>query len=460
MALFDALFSQPTQEERERKQREAYLDLLRGKQAPAGPPEPTLGDIAGREQFVPPPEPRKLGMADSLAAAGEFGGFTPGVAGQGRQLPQAPDIPIPQIDIDQRPFGDTSTPPAVPPPARAGGLPRAAGRGGGAPGVAAPAGGAAVPPAGVVPPAAPGPAPGSPEARILELERLRDEAMKPPDMKAAQEAYGKQADEGRQQLVLSMLANEAKLQPFSAHHLKQSAAAREPMKMVGGTMTGTGFIEDPGFKQQQTVTRLEGQIGQQQKIQASNAARADKIEAAEKERQFKRELNEANNALRRDLAASRGDGKGKGKGGKGGDTDPVEINRLLDEAERLLPGATSGVVQRMGSELAAGAGISTSGARATAALDTIAGQLTMNMPRMEGPQSDKDAALYERMAGRLSDPNVPVATRQAALAQIRRLNQNYASGYYAGDAGKGGGRRASDQGGGELDYSALPRRGQ
>jgi hypothetical protein len=285
------------------------------------------------------------------------------------------------------------------------------------------------------------------------LERLRDEATKPPDMASAQEAYGRQQQEGQHQLALAMMAQEAKMQPFAAQHLKQAAAAGEPMKMVGGTMTKTGFIEDPGFKQQQTITRLEGQIAQQQRIQASNAARADKIEAAEKEHAFRRELSNAQIKSHELIAGMVQAGKEGKKGGKAG--TPAEINPLLDEAERLLPGATSGTIQRLGTDVAANLGISTSGAKATAALDTVAGQLVSKMPRMEGPQSDKDRELYERMAGRLADPNVPVATRQAALAQLRRMNQQYATDPYGGQGG-GGGRRSTDRAGGEVDFSSLP----
>lgn len=99
---------------------------------------------------------------------------------------------------------------------------------------------------------------------------------------------------------------------------------------------------------------------------------------------------------------------------------------LLDQAERLLPAATGSLA---GAVYDRGLGIigrSTEGAQATAGLKAIAGQLTSKMPRMEGPQSDKDVQLYKEMAGDLANDTLPIATRQAALRQIRALQQKYA----------------------------------
>jgi hypothetical protein len=50
----------------------------------------------------------------------------------------------------------------------------------------------------------------------------------------------------------------------------------------------------------------------------------------------------------------------------------------------------------------------------------------MAQPRMEGPQSDKDVALYRQMSGQIGDPTVPGAIKQAALETIRGLHEKYA----------------------------------
>lgn len=109
----------------------------------------------------------------------------------------------------------------------------------------------------------------------------------------------------------------------------------------------------------------------------------------------------------------------------------AEANRtisLLDEAEQWLPISTGSRVGAAYDAAAGAVGHATEGAKAIAALQTIAGQLTASMPRMEGPQSDKDVVLYKQMAGDLANPALPVEVRQAALEQIRQLNQKYIQG--------------------------------
>lgn len=99
---------------------------------------------------------------------------------------------------------------------------------------------------------------------------------------------------------------------------------------------------------------------------------------------------------------------------------------LLEEAEKLIPASTGSAVGNIVDTVAGMAGVSTDGAQNIAALRTIAGQLTSSMPRMQGPQSDKDVLLYQQMAGDLANPSLPKGTRLAALKTIRRLNQKYA----------------------------------
>lgn len=100
---------------------------------------------------------------------------------------------------------------------------------------------------------------------------------------------------------------------------------------------------------------------------------------------------------------------------------------LLDEAERILPNATGSGAGAAYDAAAGYFGKSTPGAQATAQLQTIAGQLTSKMPRMQGPQSDRDVELYKQMAGDLANASLPVATRMAALQTIRVLNEKYAA---------------------------------
>lgn len=100
---------------------------------------------------------------------------------------------------------------------------------------------------------------------------------------------------------------------------------------------------------------------------------------------------------------------------------------LLDLADTLLPEAT-GSYFGSGRDAALGAvGVSTKGAQAAAQLKAIEGAIMMAQPRMEGPQSDKDVALYRQMAAQVGDSTIPVETRRAAVSGIRALQQKYMS---------------------------------
>lgn len=106
--------------------------------------------------------------------------------------------------------------------------------------------------------------------------------------------------------------------------------------------------------------------------------------------------------------------------------DAKDVLGLLDEVDALLPTATNGLLG-VGYDKAAGAfGGSTDGANATAQLKALQGSLVSKMPKMTGPQSDKDVQLYREMAGQVGDPLVPRAQRQAASKTIRKLNEKYA----------------------------------
>ena len=103
------------------------------------------------------------------------------------------------------------------------------------------------------------------------------------------------------------------------------------------------------------------------------------------------------------------------------------IDAILPEIEKILPNATSSYAGKGIDLLGSAVGISTSGQQATAQLKTLSGQLVSLMPKMSGPQSDKDVAMYKEMAGNLADDTLPIQTRLAALKTIRDLNNKYRS---------------------------------
>lgn len=97
----------------------------------------------------------------------------------------------------------------------------------------------------------------------------------------------------------------------------------------------------------------------------------------------------------------------------------------LDEIEKKLPEATSSGLGKGVDYVARFFGKATDGDVATAQLGTLGGQLVALMPKMSGPQSDKDVEMYKQMAGKLDDASIPIEMRKAALQTIRDLNTKY-----------------------------------
>ena len=106
--------------------------------------------------------------------------------------------------------------------------------------------------------------------------------------------------------------------------------------------------------------------------------------------------------------------------------DATEVLSLLDTAEALLPGATSSYAGTAIDEAARVVGMGTSGAQSGARLKALEGALISKMPKMSGPQSDKDVLLYKQMAGQIGDSTMPASTRKAAIETIREMNRRYA----------------------------------
>ena len=63
--------------------------------------------------------------------------------------------------------------------------------------------------------------------------------------------------------------------------------------------------------------------------------------------------------------------------------------------------------------------------KADAQLNLLSGALTMKQPRFEGPQGVLDVTLYQKLAGDLGNPNLPIASRLATLDQMVNLQKKY-----------------------------------
>lgn len=99
---------------------------------------------------------------------------------------------------------------------------------------------------------------------------------------------------------------------------------------------------------------------------------------------------------------------------------------VVKDVNDALKKATGSGIGAKVDDLAAFFGHSTEGAQNIAKLQVLGDTLLKSVPRFEGPQSDRDVASYYAAAGKLADPNVPIATRSAAFKTIIDLNKKYA----------------------------------
>lgn len=99
---------------------------------------------------------------------------------------------------------------------------------------------------------------------------------------------------------------------------------------------------------------------------------------------------------------------------------------IIKEANKLIDKGTSSYIGAGVDQVFRAFGGSTEGADVAAQLKALEGALMMAQPRMEGPQSDKDVALYRQMAAQIGDPTVPASQKKSALKAVERLHKRYA----------------------------------
>lgn len=98
----------------------------------------------------------------------------------------------------------------------------------------------------------------------------------------------------------------------------------------------------------------------------------------------------------------------------------------IKEAEDLIDTATGSYFGAGIDQGARAFGAATPGAKASAQLKVAEASIMMNQPRMEGPQSNLDVAMYRQAAGQIGDSTVPPEQKKAALETIKKLHQKYA----------------------------------
>ena len=106
--------------------------------------------------------------------------------------------------------------------------------------------------------------------------------------------------------------------------------------------------------------------------------------------------------------------------------DAQDAMTILQQAAPLINKSTGSGLGNVVDTAQAFFGGSNPGAEAAAQLKVLGGALVSKMPKMSGPQSDKDVLLYKEMAGRIGDPTVPAAQKKQAMSTINELQAKYA----------------------------------
>lgn len=106
--------------------------------------------------------------------------------------------------------------------------------------------------------------------------------------------------------------------------------------------------------------------------------------------------------------------------------DAREALSLIDMADELVTNSTGSLAGAWWDKTLASVGKSTTGGTNAARLKALEGMLVSKMPKMSGPQSDKDVALYRQMAANIGDETIPNEQKQAALDTVRDIQERYA----------------------------------
>ena len=104
---------------------------------------------------------------------------------------------------------------------------------------------------------------------------------------------------------------------------------------------------------------------------------------------------------------------------------------LLNGIEEVIDRGHGGFFENVYGGMEAAVGKRNEANIADSELAVVAGALTSQMPKMSGPQSDKDVALYKEMAGDIGNANKSREAKKAAVETIRGIQEAYINGFSA-----------------------------
>jgi hypothetical protein len=147
----------------------------------------------------------------------------------------------------------------------------------------------------------------------------------------------------------------------------------------------------------------------------------------------------ADPSLQRNLSAAKATGRVEGESTATRNFNMQGIGGIIQTADDIMSGKTrgeGGITSPADTPTQSGLGTavdvvggffgaSPQGSVQAQQLKALGGALTAKMPRMQGPQSDRDVVLYRQMAAEIGDSTVPIARRKAALDTVKQLWAKY-----------------------------------
>ena len=236
----------------------------------------------------------------------------------------------------------------------------------------------------------------------------------------------------------SRLAEEARALPgdlamLRQHLLQKALEAQTAEKRLDLILGKTEMVDQGGARQAMTTNQLTGQVtpGQQFAKTATPGeaqASADRAAAlAQQARESAASRGQSASQFNQRLAFDREQMAAKAPPPAAQKVqDATEAIQLINQAEPLLKGSTGSYGGVAIDTLAQAFGVATPGAINAQQLKAIEGALVSKMPKMSGPQSDKDVALYRQMAAVIGDTTIPYEQKAAALEQVRSIQERYA----------------------------------
>jgi len=133
-------------------------------------------------------------------------------------------------------------------------------------------------------------------------ERATRELDAEPDISPWQDYAKRRSQEGGQQLMLALAAQQAgkEFQPLAGHFLKQALSARDPLQVgKAGMITGEGeFIADPYYQREKRAELLLKRADTLDKLAVTSQTAQERAQAAEAAQRAREEAQRSQQALR------------------------------------------------------------------------------------------------------------------------------------------------------------------